>query len=108
MISSTKSALDVAETLGSRIGQDPTKWLWGKVHQLEFVSPIRREGLGKGLVGGGSHSFNGSGETLCCCIYDFNNPFGVTVSASLRMVVDLGDNDKVLAVLPGGVSGRLF
>jgi penicillin G amidase len=24
------------------------------------------------------------------------------------MVVDLGDEDKVLAVLPGGVSGRLF
>ena len=27
-------------------------------------------------------------------------------SASLRMVVDLGDPDKVLAVLPGGVTGR--
>jgi penicillin G amidase len=103
-----QAALDVTETLGSRIGQDPTKWLWGKVHQLEFVSPIRREGFGKGLVGGGSHSFNGSGETLCRGIYDFNDPFGVTVSASLRMVADLGDNDKVLAVLPGGVSGRLF
>ena len=103
-----QAALDVTETLGSRIGHDPTKWLWGKVHQLEFVSPIRREGFGKGLVGGGSHSFNGSGETLCRSIYDFNDPFGVTVSASLRMVVDLGDNDKVLAVLPGGVSGRLF
>jgi penicillin amidase len=24
------------------------------------------------------------------------------------MVVDLGDDDKVMAVLPGGVSGRLF
>ena len=103
-----QAALDVTETLGSRIGHDPTKWLWGKVHQLEFVSPIRREGFGKGLVGGGSHPFPGSGETLCRGIYDFNDPFGVTVSASLRMVVDLGDNDKVLAVLPGGVSGRLF
>jgi len=103
-----QAALDVTETLGSRIGQDPTKWLWGKVHQLEFVSPIRRKGFGKGLVGGGSHPFFGSGETLCRGIYDFNNPFGVTVSASLRMVADLGDDDKVLAVLPGGVSGRLF
>ena len=28
--------------------------------------------------------------------------------ASLRMVADLGDADKVLAVLPGGVTGRLF
>ncbi len=103
-----QAALDVTKTLGSRLGQDPNKWLWGEVHQLEFVSPIRREGFGKGLVGGGSHPFYGSGETLCRGIYDFNDPFHVTVSASLRMVVDLGDNEKVLAVLPGGVSGRLF
>ncbi len=103
-----QAALDVAENLGSRLGQDPTKWMWGKVHQLEFVSPIRRKGFGKGLLGGGSHPFPGSGETLCRGIYDFNAPFGVTVSASLRMVADLGDDDKVLAVLPGGVSGRLF
>jgi len=103
-----QATLDVAENLGSRLGHDPTKWAWGKVHQLEFVSPIRRKGFGKGLVGGGSHPFPGSGETLCRGIYDFNDPFGVTVSASLRMVADLGDDDKVLAVLPGGVSGRLF
>ena len=103
-----RAALDVAEELGSTLGRDPKKWLWGKVHRLEFVSPIRREGFGKGLLGGGSHPALGSGETLCCGIYDFNDPFGVTVSASLRMVVDLGDDDKVMAVLPGGVSGRLF
>jgi len=104
---------DLARTMldkwfGSRLGHDPTKWMWGKVHQLEFVSPIRRKGFGKGLLGGGSHPFLGSGETLCCGMYDFNDPFNVTISASLRMVADLGDDDKVLAVLPGGVSGRLF
>ena len=103
-----QAALDVADELGSRLGRDPKKWLWGKVHKLEFVSPIRRKGFGKGLVGGGSHPALGSGETLCRSIYDFNDPFGVTISASLRMVADLGDDDKVLAVLPGGVSGRLF
>jgi len=103
-----RAALDVAQELGSDLGRSPKKWMWGKVHQLEFVSPIRRKGFGKGLVGGGSHPALGSGETLCCGIYDFNDPFGVTVSASLRMVVDLGDDDKVMAILPGGVSGRLF
>ncbi|MBW2005011.1 MAG: penicillin acylase family protein [Deltaproteobacteria bacterium] len=103
-----QAALDVTDTLGESLGKDPNKWAWGKVHQLELVSPIRREGFGKGLVGGGSHPFPGSGETLCRGIYDFNDPFGVTISASLRMVADLGDDDKVLAVLPGGVSGRLF
>ncbi len=103
-----QAALDVAEELGSRLGRNPKKWLWEKVHQIEFVSPIRRKGFGKGLVGGGSHPALGSGETLCPSIYDFNDPFGVTIFASLRMVADLGDDDKVLAVLPGGVSGRLF
>jgi len=78
------------------------------VHTIGFVSPIRREGLGKGLLGDGPHAFFGSGETLCRGIYEFNDPFKVTLSASLRMVADLSDDDKVLAVLPGGVSGRLF
>ena len=103
-----QAALDTAEELGSLLGRNPKKWLWGKVHQLEFVSPIRRKGFGKRLVSGGSRPAPGSGETLCRGIYDFNDPFGVIVSASLRMVADLGDDDKILAVLPGGVSGRLF
>jgi len=102
------AALAAAVDLESSLGKNPDKWLWGKVHRLEFVSPVRREGFGKGLVGGGSHPALGSGETLGRGIYGFNDPYDVTVSASLRMVADLADPDKVLAVLPGGVSGRLF
>jgi len=103
-----QASLKAAQELGSSVGKDPQQWLWGKVHQMEFVSPIRRKGFGKGLVGGGSHPAAGSCETLYRGIYGFNEPFGVTVSASLRMVADLSDEDKVLAVLPGGVCGRLF
>jgi penicillin amidase len=103
-----QAGLKAAQDLGSSVGKDPQQWLWGKIHQMEFVSPIRRKGFGKGLVGGGSHPAPGSCETLYRGIYGFNEPFGVTVSASLRMVADLSDEDKVLAVLPGGVCGRLF
>jgi len=103
-----QAALAAAGDLESNLGKDPDKWLWGKVHRVEFVSPVRREGFGKGLLGGGSHPALGSGETLGRGIYDFDDPFDVTTFASLRMVADLGDPDKVLAVLPGGVSGRLF
>ena len=41
-------------------------------------------------------------------LFDPNDPFSVTISASLRMVADMADEDKVAAVLPGGVTGRLF
>jgi len=103
-----QAALDAAGELKDRLGDDMKKWTWGEVHRMEFVSPIRREGFGKGLAGGGSHPFPGSVETLCRGMYDFNNPYDVTIPASLRMVADLSDEDKILAILPGGVSGRMF
>lgn len=103
-----QAALAAAEKLRASLGKDPKEWKWGKVHTIEFVSPIRREGFGKGLLGDGPHAFLGSGETLCRGIYEFKDSFKVTNSASLRMVADLSDDDKVLAVLPGGVSGRFF
>ena len=87
---------------------DPATWKWGDRHRITFVSPLRREGAGSAFLGGGSHPMDGSQETLYRAKYDPGRPFEVKVSASLRMVVDLGDPDKVVAVLPGGVSGRQF
>jgi penicillin amidase len=103
-----RAALETKARLGSMMGPDPKQWLWGRLHTQTFVSPIRREGFGKSLLGGGPYPARGSGETLCRAIYDYKDPFQVTVSASLRMVADLADRDKVLAVLPGGVTARVF
>ena len=50
----------------------------------------------------------GSTETLYRGWYDFDDPFGATHTASLRMVVGLADQEKIRAVLPGGVVGRTF
>lgn len=90
------------------LGKDPEDWQWGKIHTLELVSPLRRKGPGKGLLGSGPMAMGGSGETLNRGWYDLDAPFGVTLSASLRMVADLSQDEKVAAVLPGGVTGRQF
>jgi len=103
-----QAALNAGKNLASTLGSDPAKWLWGKVHAHAFVSPIRRSGAGKDLLGGGSHPAPGSGATLYRGLYDFSKPYKVTISATLRMVADLGDPDKILAVLSGGVAGRQF
>jgi penicillin amidase len=91
-----------------RFLNDPRQWKWGRVHQLSFLNPIRPSGFLSGCLGGGSHSMDGSGETLYRAIYAFDKPYGVVVNAALRMVADLGDEEKVLAVMPSGVSGRTF
>jgi penicillin G amidase len=103
-----QAGIEAIREISPILGRDPEKWLWGKVHQLELVHPLRRKGFGKGLLGGGSHPMGGSQETLYRAMYDFSQPFGVTVSASLRMVADLADNERIMAVLPGGVSARRF
>ena len=103
-----QAALEAKTRLSEKLGKDPNDWSWGKVHTLELVSPIRRNGVGKELLGSGPMPMGGSGETLYRGLFDPNNPFSVTICASLRMVADMADHDKVAAVLPGGVTGRLF
>jgi penicillin amidase len=101
-----RAAVDAAKELRERFGDNLVDWKWGKVHRIEFVNPLRREGLGKSLLSAGPFPMGGSRETLYCAWYDYDKPFDVVLSASLRMVADLGDDEKVLAVIPGGVSGR--
>ena len=103
-----RAAREAHGELASRFSEDMRQWQWGKAHTIEFVSPIRRNGFGKGLLGGGKHALAGSGETLLRGQYDFKQPFDISFSSALRMVADLNDPDKVLAVIPGGVSGRVF
>jgi penicillin amidase len=103
-----QAALDAQAEIKQNVNKDLKACPWGDVHQHEFLSPVRREGIGKGFLGGGSHPASGSGETLYRGIYDFNKPYRVKTSAALRMVADLSDDDKVAAVLPGGTTGRLF
>ena len=102
------AAVTVKAILSPQLGDNPKKWQGGKVHTLELVNPIRRKGTGKTLLGSGPMPMGGSGETLFRGSYDYDTPFDVTHCASLRMVADLADREKVLAVLPGGVTGRTF
>jgi penicillin G amidase len=89
-------------------GKDMAQWNWGKAHTLRFVSPLRRNGPGQELLGGFILQRAGSGETLNRGVYDFQKPHDVNFFASMEMVADLGDPDKIEAILAGGVSERHF
>ena len=47
-------------------------------------------------------------ETLLRAIYAFDQPYATTVNDSLRLVVDMADEEKVWFHFPGGNSERLF
>jgi len=94
--------------LETQLGNNPEDWKWGRLHKASFTNPIRRFGFGKELLGAKSYSMDGSGETLHRARYNFNKPYEVDFMASLRMVADLSDDEKVMAIMAGGVTGRTF
>ena len=94
--------------LETAYGKDVSAWQWGRAHELRFVSPLRRSGAGQAWLGGIAAPRAGSGETLNRGVYDFNRPYAVNFFASMKMVADFGQPDRIEAVIAGGVSERHF
>lgn len=94
--------------LEARFGAKPEDWLWGKAHTISFVSPLRRSGAGKDLLGGGTHAYADSGETVQRARYAFGTNYDTRFFASLRFIADFADDRKVMAVVSGGVAERQF
>lgn len=103
-----RAARAAKKRLAPLAGNDPKKWQWGRLHTVTFFHPLRREGLGAAWLGTEPLPLGGSAETLLRGWYDTRKPYAVTFFASLRFVADLGDDDKMLWVLPGGVAARVF
>ncbi|MCF6248690.1 MAG: penicillin acylase family protein [Desulfobacula sp.] len=103
-----EAALEAKDLLIKKLGEDIKKWQWGTIHTLDLVNPLVRKGPAKDLFGTGAMPMGGSGETLYRGWYDYDKPFGITHCAALRMVADLSDDEKVMAVIPGGITGRTF
>jgi penicillin amidase len=103
-----RSVKQVREELIGAHGGDPKNWLWGTEHRITFVSPLRRSGFGRGLLGGGTRSLDGSGETVMRARTPFMAGFGVEFFGSMRLVADLSDEEKIMAVVSGGTVDRQF
>lgn len=92
-------------------GKNPQAWSWGKLHTITF----RNATLGKSgvkpieaLFNRGAFSTAGNGETINANRWRANQSFEVTDIPSLRMIVDLGNLDRSLAIHAPGQSGHAF
>jgi len=98
----------VRADLTAQKGSDPKGWLWGDDHSITFVSPLRRRGVGRDVFGVRTRPMDGSGDTVMRARTQFMGDFDVEFFASLRMIADLADNEKIMAVVSGGVVERQF
>ena len=103
-----RAAAEVRATLQARHGADPAQWKWGDEHRVAFVSPLRRSGAGRDFLGYAEAPMSGSGATLLRAGSGFMKGFNVEWFGSMRLVADLGDDQKIEAVVSGGVVDRQF
>ncbi|MCC5812398.1 MAG: penicillin acylase family protein [Ectothiorhodospiraceae bacterium] len=98
----------VLERLREVYGAEPGAWRWGEAHRITFISPLRPEGPGRDWLGGGSHPYGGSGETLLRAAYAQGLSFEARLHDSLRLLVDFAEPERLRVNLAGGVAARQF
>lgn len=96
--------------LTERLGKNKEDWTWGKIHTIHFVSPLRTEGIGSGLLGGELWPKAGSNQTLNrgAFIKNTDREFETSWFGSFRMVADMNDDEKIMGILSGGSAARVF
>ncbi|MGZ8626150.1 MAG: penicillin acylase family protein, partial [Actinomycetota bacterium] len=92
--------------LTERLGPDRAGWRWGALHGVRFAHPLARmPGLDAVFVAA-EHELSGDEQTVLQGGFDARHGFQAVVVPSWRLVADLGDVDRSMAVLPTGQSGN--
>lgn len=95
------------QVLQREFGENPEKWIWGNLHTVQHEHPlVQIPGLGRSWemaatpVGGDGMTVNQAE------VEPHFPPKPVQIIASCRMIMDVGEWDNSLSVLPGGQSGN--
>ncbi|MDE0930055.1 MAG: penicillin acylase family protein [Halioglobus sp.] len=100
------AALAAKAELTERLGDAPANWQWGDILNITFSSPVIPGKAMAEWLGAGTRPMFGSGETLNRGKYLYSSDYEAKYIDSIRFVADMSDSEKVLAVIPGGSSGR--
>ncbi|MEO8277741.1 MAG: penicillin acylase family protein [Thermoanaerobaculia bacterium] len=93
-----------------RWGADVANWPYASIHRIRFDHPLGSAPVVGRWFNRGPFALRGSATTVMAFggpwLPGENSEIDVTYGASMRLVNDLGDPDRGLAILPGGQSGH--
>ncbi|MGW0804327.1 penicillin acylase family protein [Nonomuraea sp. NPDC002799] len=99
------------QELTERLGNDPTSWRWGDLHQLELVNgSLGTSGIApiEALFNRGPFAVPGSKDAVNATGWSAPKGYAVSAVPSMRMIVDLSDLDKSQWINLTGASGHAF
>lgn len=103
---SSQALEDAVRDLAKRLGPTPTSWRWGDLHTVSFEHPLSAAKPLDRLLTIGPVSRPGDGYSPNNGAYSLLRPFTLRSHASERQIVDLGDVDASLSIIPTGESGQ--
>ena len=103
------AALDNAgKDLTTRLGGDVTKWRWGDLHTISWEHPLSAAKPLDLILTIGPVRRAGDGYSANNGAYSLTKPFTVRTQPSERQIVDLGDVDASVSIIPTGQSGQPY
>ena len=107
-----KTALAEAVTeVEAQLGKDPARWTWGALHTTTFKNEsLGRSGVApiEALFNRGPFATAGGSSIVNATSWDPVLGYAVNWGPSQRMIVDLADFDRTLAVHTTGQSGHAY
>ncbi len=97
--------------LARRLGPDPADWTWGRIHTALLAhQPLGNSGIAPliRLFNGPAVPLPGEVFTVDAMTPNHNDPYRVAFGVSQRLIVDLGDLGRSLAVNSTGQDAQLF
>jgi penicillin amidase len=110
------SLAEALESTTAQLGEDRAQWRWGALHTASFISnPLGLSGISliEDIVNRGPVAVSGGAEIVNATSYSAwralqTGQFEVGGHPSMRTIIDLGDWDNSLSILPTGQSGHPF
>src|SRR2546428_348590 len=101
------AALDAAgKELTTRLGGDMTKWRWGDLHTIAWEHPLSAAKPPDPILTIGPVRRAGDGYSANNGAYPLTKPYKVGTAPSERQIVDLGDVDASVSIIPTGQSAQ--
>jgi penicillin amidase len=102
-----QSLTDAIAELRSQLGDDMSRWTWGRIHYAPFEHVMGRVRALRPVFNRGPMPVGGDMNTIANACYLGTRPWAVySYAASYRQIIDLSDLNRSLAILPGGQSGH--
>lgn len=97
---------DCVKSLSLKLGENQTRWKWGRIHKITIKHPICSTEIMNMLYGYNSKEYQAGGSDHTVKPFYSGQPgFKVNIGASQRHILNTADWDESYTIIPTGESG---